>query len=126
MREDSSLVIESIPMTDISSVHAHDEEAHSVGEDINNHNCTWMMMLYVNNACMQVYVYYMSLLYMINTRVVYQYYVYPVNVCMKYMFWMYVYEYKTLAKRKDNMKGAVGRNQPFLNQSQTLTPTPNP
>ena len=45
---------------------------------------------------------------------------------MKYMFWMYVYEYKTLAKRKDNMKGAVGRNQPFLNQSQTLTPTPNP
>ena len=61
-----------------------------------------------------------------NTRVVYQYYVYPVNVCMKYKFWMYVYEYKTLAKRKDNMKGAVGRNQPFLNQSQTLTPTPNP
>ena len=33
MREDSSLVIESIPLTDITSVHAHDEEARNIGED---------------------------------------------------------------------------------------------
>ena len=49
MREDSSLVIESILLTDISSAHTCDEEAH-IGKDINDHNCTRIMMLYVHGA----------------------------------------------------------------------------
>ena len=39
MREDSSLVIESIPLTDITSVHAHDEEARNIGEDTSCLHC---------------------------------------------------------------------------------------